>query len=146
MLVQQAGTCALMAKLNVESAFRLLPVHPECYHLLGCQVDGQYFYDACLAMGCSISCYFFELFSSFLEWVIRYGTSSRFVIHYLDVFLFVSPGGTNQYRFLLDTFKFFMQKFGIPSSVEKTEGPTTVFSFLGIEIDLVHMVFSPPGG
>lgn len=59
MLVQQAGVGALMAKSDVESAFRLLPVHPECYHLLGCQVDGHYYYDACLPMGCSISCYFF---------------------------------------------------------------------------------------
>lgn len=125
MLVRQAGAGALMAKS--ESAFRLLPVHPECYHLLGCQVDGEYFFDACLPMGCSISI-------NFLEWVIHYETSSRCVIHYLDDFLFASPGGSTQCSFLLDTFKFFMSKFGVPLSLEKTEGPTTVLSFLSIEI------------
>lgn len=144
MLVQHAGVGALMAKSDIESAFRLLPVHPECYHLLGCQVEGSYFYDACLPMGCSISCYFFELFSSFLEWVVRYETASRCIIHYLDDFLFVSPGGSDSCQFLLDTFKFFMQKFGVPLSLEKTEGPVTVLSFLGIEIDSVHMVFCLP--
>lgn len=144
MLVRDAGAGALMAKSDIESAFRLLPVHPECHHLLGCQVDDRFFYDACLPMGCSISCYFFELFSSFLEWVVRYEASSRCVIHYLDDFFFVSPGGSDQCQFLLDTFKFFMLKFGVPLSAEKTEGPTTILSFLGIEIDSVRLVFRLP--
>lgn len=144
MLVRQSGPGALMAKSDVESAFRLLPVHPECYHLLGCTVDGEYYYDACLPMGCSISCYFFELFSSFLEWVVRYETSSRSIIHYLDDFLFVSPGASDQCQFLLDSFKYFMGQFGVPLSLEKTEGPLTVLSFLGIEIDSVNMVFRLP--
>lgn len=61
-LVRQAGVGALMAKSDIESAFRLLPVHTECHHLLGCQVDGLYYYDACLPMGCSISCHFFLAF------------------------------------------------------------------------------------
>lgn len=134
MLVRKAGCGALMAKSDIESAFRLLPVHPECHHLLGCQVDGEYFYDACLPMGCSISCYFFELFSSFLEWVIRYETASSSITHYLDDFFFVAPGDSSQCLFLLDTFRFFMSHFGVPLSMEKTEGPTTVLSFLGIEI------------
>lgn len=143
-LVRQAGVGALMAKSDIESAFRLLPVHPECHHLLGCQVDGLYYYDMCLPMGCSISCHFFELFSSFLEWVVRYVTSSRSIIHYLDDFLFVSPGGSGRCKYLLDSFRFLMERFGVPLSVEKTEGPQTVISFLGIEIDSINMVFRLP--
>lgn len=96
-------------------------------------------------MGFSISCYFFKLFSSFLEWVIPYETSSRCIIHYFDDFLFVSPVGSDQCRFHLDTFKFYMARFGVPLSSEKTEGPTTVLSFLGIEIDSGLMVFCLPG-
>lgn len=144
MLVQQAGVGALMAKSDIESAFRLLPVHPDCHHLLGCQVDGAFYYDACLPMGCSISCHYFELFSTFLDWVVRYETGSRSVIHYLDDFFFVSPGGSGLCQFLLDTFRFLMDKFGVPLSAEKTEGPCTVLSFLGIEIDSVQMVFRLP--
>lgn len=84
------------------------------------------------------------LFSSFLAWVIRYETSSRCVIHYLDDFLFVSSGDSSQCQFLLDTFIFFMNKFGVPLSMEKTEGPTTTLSFLGIEIDSRSMGFCLP--
>lgn len=65
-LVQRAGVGWLMVKSDIEFAFHLLPVHPECYHLLGCQVDGSFYQDACMPMGCSISCHFFELFRSFL--------------------------------------------------------------------------------
>ncbi|KAM3936780.1 LOW QUALITY PROTEIN: uncharacterized protein RB166_000609 [Leptodactylus fuscus] len=143
-LLRVAGPGALMAKSDIESAFRLLPVHQECYHLLGCSLDGMYYFDSCLPMGCSISCQFFELFSSFLEWVVRYETRSRSIIHYLDDFLFVAPAGDSLCQFLLDSFRSLMCRFGVPLSREKTEGPTTVLSFLGIELDSVHMVFRLP--
>ncbi|KAJ1152220.1 hypothetical protein NDU88_004997 [Pleurodeles waltl] len=37
------GRGALLAKNDIESAFRLLPVHPADYHLLGFQFRGEYF-------------------------------------------------------------------------------------------------------
>lgn len=143
-LVRRAGRGALLAKSDIESAFRLLPVHPDCFHLLGCYLDGHYYYDMCLPMGCSISCHYFELFSSFLEWVVRYETGSTAVTHYLDDFLFVGPADSQHCSFLLDTFRFFMARFGVPLSAEKTEGPVTTLSFLGIELYTVSMVFRLP--
>lgn len=113
-LVRRAGRGALLAKSDIESAFRLLPVHPDCFHLLGCCLDGHYYYDMCLPMGCSISCHYFELFSSFLEWVVRYETGSTAVTHYLDDFLFVGPADSQHCSFLLDTFRFFMARFWGP--------------------------------
>ncbi|XP_069816798.1 uncharacterized protein [Dendropsophus ebraccatus] len=143
-LVRDAGRGALMAKSDIESAFRLLPVHPDCYHLLGCHVEGKFYYDTCLPMGCSISCHYFEMFSTFLEWSVRYETGARSIIHYLDDFLFVAPANSGLCRFLLDTFRFMMDRFGVPVSAEKTEGPLTTLSFLGIEIDTMEMVFRLP--
>lgn len=37
-----------------------------------------------------------------------------------------------------------MHKFDVPLSVNKTEGPRTVLSFLGIELDSNDMVFRLP--
>lgn len=54
-LVCVAGSRELLAKSDIDSAFRLLPVHPDCFHLLGYMIDGLYFYDMCLPMGCSIT-------------------------------------------------------------------------------------------
>lgn len=95
-LLRSAGKGTWLAKWDIESAFRLLPIHPDCYHLLGCMVDGNFYYNTCLPMGCSISCHFFEMFSTFLEWVVRFETGSRAIIHYLDDFLFVAPGDSTK--------------------------------------------------
>lgn len=87
-LVSRAGRGALMAMSDIELSFRLLPVHPDCYHL-ECQFDGSFYYDMCLPMGCSISCRYFEMFSTFLEWAVWCKTGSTSMTHYLDDFFFV---------------------------------------------------------
>ena len=58
--VTKAGKQALMAKADIENAFRILPVHPVDYELLGMKIDECYFFDRVLPMGCSISCKLFE--------------------------------------------------------------------------------------
>ncbi|KAM4034607.1 uncharacterized protein ACNLHF_021264 [Anomaloglossus baeobatrachus] len=138
-LLKEAGPGELMAKSDIESAFRLLPVHPDCYHLLG-----FFYYDTCLPMGCSISCHYFEFFSSFLEWVLRCETGIRSVIHYLDDFLFVGPRDSRVCLTLLDSFRSLMSVFGVPLSADKTICPVTSLSFLGIEIDSIGMFFRLP--
>ncbi|CAH2315539.1 Hypothetical predicted protein, partial [Pelobates cultripes] len=90
-LVREAGKGALLAKSDIESAFRLFPVHPDCFHLLGCRFQGSFFFDMCLPMGCAISCSYFEMFASFLEWVVARVAGIESLTHYLDDFLFVGP-------------------------------------------------------
>ncbi|XP_066446924.1 uncharacterized protein [Eleutherodactylus coqui] len=143
-LVRRAGAGAMLAKADIESAFRLLPVHPDCFHLLGCRIEGYYFVDMCLPMGCSISCYYFEVFSSFLEWMLRFETDIPSVLHYLDDFLFVGPPEAGVCGFLLASFQKLMRRAGVPLSAEKTVGPVTSLEFLGIEIDTREMVFRLP--
>eukprot|EP00079_Xenopus_tropicalis_P012677 XP_002939985.2 PREDICTED: uncharacterized protein LOC100487960 isoform X1 [Xenopus tropicalis] len=136
-LVKEAGRGALMAKVDVESAFRLLPVHPESLHLLGCHYKGGYYVDRCLPMGCSISCAYFEAFSTFIEWVVRKRAGVSAVIHYLDDFLCVGPGHTMLCAVLLQTVQAVADLFGVPLAPDKTEGPSTCLRFLGIEIDTI---------
>ncbi|XP_077111884.1 uncharacterized protein LOC143767433 [Ranitomeya variabilis] len=143
-LVRSAGPGALMAKSDIESAFRLLPVHPDCHHLLGAKFEDRYNYDTCLPMGCSISCFYFELFSTFLEWVARKITRQTAITHYLDDFLIVGPAGSDVCSTTLAQFKDAMEHFGVPLSPEKTIGPVSVITFLGIEIDSVAMEFRLP--
>ncbi|XP_031749215.1 uncharacterized protein LOC116407638 [Xenopus tropicalis] len=137
-LVGRAGRGALMAKADIESAFRLLPVHPESLHLLGCYFEGHYYVDRSLPMGCSISCAYFEAFSTFLEWVVREKAGVASVIHYLDDFLCVGPQRSSLCAVLLETLQEVAEQFGVPLAREKTEGPITCLKFLGIEIDTVR--------
>ncbi|KAM9324440.1 uncharacterized protein PAF06_000477 [Gastrophryne carolinensis] len=143
-LVREAGPGARMAKTDIESAFRLLPVHPDSLYLLGCFFEGGYYVDRCLPMGCSISCAYFEAFSSFLEWVVKERAGVGSVTHYLDDFLCVGPADTGICELLLGTMLEVFGAFGVPVAHDKTEGPATVIQFLGIEIDTVGRVCRLP--
>ncbi|KAM4706799.1 NACHT domain- and WD repeat-containing protein 1 [Discoglossus pictus] len=143
-MVRLAGAGALLAKVDIEAAFRLLPVHLSSHRLLGCFVDGSYFIDLCLPMGCSISCAYFEAFSTFLQWVARLEAGYRSITHYLDDFLFVGPAGQDTCRFMLEVFTGICQAFGVPLAHNKTKGPTTKLTFLGIRIDSLTMECSLP--
>ncbi|CAN2388360.1 RNA-mediated [Pristimantis euphronides] len=138
-LVQKCGPGALMAKTDIESAFRLLPVNQGSLRLLGCYWEGAFYVDRCLPMGCSISCAYFEAFSSFLEWVMRDIAGSETIIHYLDDFFCVAPGDTKGCLGLLKAIEWVCGHFGVPLAPEKTEGPSTTLCFLGIEIDSKRM-------
>ena len=65
--IPHSPTPVYMAKVDVESAFRIIPVSPADRPLLGFQWKGKLFMDAVLPMGCSSSCPIFECFSIALE-------------------------------------------------------------------------------
>lgn len=79
-----------MAKTDIKSAFRVIPVHPKDHPLLGMKWDSQYFFDRTLPMGCSSSCVIFEAFSSALEWLSKHLSHASSVVHILDDFLFIA--------------------------------------------------------
>lgn len=137
--VRRYGHGALLGKTDIEAAFRLLPVHPSSFCWLGCFWQDQYYVDCCLPMGCSISCSYFEVFSTFLEWVVRQETQVDSILHYLDDFLFVGPRDSRVCSLLLRAMERVSAVFGVPLAPEKTEGPTTELKFLGIVIDSVRM-------
>lgn len=95
-------------------------------------------------MGCALSCFYFEEFSTFLEWVVSQKSGSQFLLHYLDDFLFMGPSGSSQCFSLLSIFVDTCKEFGIPLAWEKTVLPTTCIDFLGITIDTVNREFRLP--
>lgn len=142
--VRRYGKGALMAKTDIEAAFRLLPVHPDSFCLLGCYWDNSFYVDRCLPMGCSISCAYFEAFSTFLEWVVKREAAIPSVLHYLDDFLFVGPPSSRVCTILLRTMERMAHYFWDPLSPDKTEGPSSRIQFLGILIDSKAMECSLP--
>lgn len=77
---------SFMAKTDIESAFRILPVHPDDFSLLGFKWEDAYYYDTFLPMGCSSSCQIFETYSTALQWVAQNKLGCSQVFHILDVF------------------------------------------------------------
>ena len=80
-----------MAKTDVKSAFRIVPIHPADYSLLGMKWENLYYFDRTLPMGLSSSCSIFEAVSSALEWISVHQLRANSVLHILDDFLFITP-------------------------------------------------------
>jgi len=137
-VIKTTGAGCYMAKTDIKSAFRIVPIHPDDYHLLGMKWNDSYYFDRCLPMGCSSSCAIFEAFSTSLEWLSKHHLGASSVLHILDDFLFIAETEA-KCRDDLNKFLLMCQHLGIPIAQEKTEGPETTLQFAGITLDSVIM-------
>ena len=136
--IRTVGHGCFMAKTDIKNAFRIIPIQPQDYNLLGICWRGFYYYDRCMPMGCSSSCKTFEIFSSAIEWIAQKKLHIDHILHLLDDFLIVSPSH-ELCKQQLDLFLMLCQYLGIPMAPEKTIGPSSTISFAGIELDSVLM-------
>jgi hypothetical protein len=143
-IVKKLEKNALIAKMDIKSAFRLLPVYPGDFNLLGFKIDSDYFIDKCMPMGCSISCSTFENFSTFLHWLTTKESNSGNLDQYLDDFFFAGKANSNDCQSLMITFINICNKLQVPIADEKTEGPTCVMEYLGLTIDIREMTVKIP--
>ena len=54
--IKEVGQGCYLAKTDIKSAFRIIPIRPEDYPLLGMTWQEQFYFDKCMPMGCSSSC------------------------------------------------------------------------------------------
>ena len=85
-IIKKLGIGCALAKTDVRSAFRIIPVHPKEYHLLGMKWRDEFYVDRCLPMGLASSCRSFEKLSTAMEWVARNKLEIPYIIHILDDF------------------------------------------------------------
>lgn len=137
-LVQRLGCGSHLVKLDIQSAFRLIPLHPDDFSLMGMCHKGDYYVDKALPFGCAISCALFEKFSCFLEWCAKECSSSQNLVHYLDDFCGAEVTYENA-KVLLQSILDLFESLGVPIAQEKVEGPATCLKFLGLEVDTVAM-------
>ncbi len=137
------GTNANLAKSDVKSAFRIIPVHYEDYHLLGFHFKGKFYFDKCLSMGGASSCRIFEQVSTALNWILvkKFGLLTTF--HYLDDFCIVEKNFQSCNTALI-TLQVVFKRLGIPLSKEKTVGPSSKIEFLGISLDARNSIAQIP--
>lgn len=145
--VKFCGQGSLMAKTDIENAFRLVPIHADDRFLLGFSWDFEgkelFFIDCCLAMGLNISCQIFTRFSNALQWIME----ARFhaiMSHVIDDFFFVGPSNSPLCLFSLNTFLEMCTHINIPIKQEKTVYPTTCLIIYGIEVDSKCMMTRLP--
>ena len=61
-IILAVGPKCALAKTDMNSAFRIIPMHPDDHELLGIKWKWNFYFDRCLLMGCFISCAIFQIF------------------------------------------------------------------------------------
>ena len=143
-IIQSLGSGCLVAKADLRDAFRIIPVSPASYRMLGFFWKGRLFYDKCLPMGCSISCQTFELLSQALQWIMIHKLSVQFTSHILDDFIFFGYPESNQCRSFLNTFLALAEEVNLPVKHSKTVQPSTSVVLHGILVDTRSLQMSLP--
>ena len=69
----QLGPGALMAKLDIKSAYRIVPVHPQDWFLLGMQWNDhtKVYVDRALPFGLRSALNIFNALADALEWIVK---------------------------------------------------------------------------
>ncbi|GAU91562.1 hypothetical protein RvY_03790 [Ramazzottius varieornatus] len=138
------GKGALMAKLDIKSAFRLIPVRPIDRPLLGYKVDEKFYFDTVLPFGLRSSPFLFCLISEAVLWILKYFNNHKYALCYMGDFLLCGFPYSNQCQVSIDSLISLCAELGVPLAMEKTEGSATVMTFLGIQLDSVSRTLSHP--
>ena len=132
------GPGTLLAKVDIKSAFRVLPLHPANCHLLVMHWNKQLYIDTCLPFGLQSAPKLFNILADLLAWMLNQQGVSP-VLHYLDDFLTMDQADSSTCHNNFTAIQHTYQKLDIPFALEKLEDPSHSLTFLGIEIDTIHM-------
>ena len=136
-----------LAKVDIKSAYRNIPIHPRSQEATGLQwtfENGEhvYFYDCKLPFGGRASPYIFHRISQAIKrMMIRLGFSK--IVAYLDDFLLIGES----YEECLSAWqemKELLSKLGLPLNERKLVAPCQVIEFLGISINTKLCTLSLP--
>ena len=141
--VLKLGRGALLAKVDIRNAYRIVPVHPDDRWLLGMSWKGCVFVDTVLPFGLRSAPKVFNGVADALEWIVRHN-GVQTVFHYLDDFLVLGAPGSEECAEALATLLEWMRHLGLPVAFEKVEGPAQVLTFLGVEIDIKDLILRLP--
>ena len=121
----------MMAKIDIKSAFRLLPVHPADRHLLMMSWNISVYIDICIPFELCSAPKLFNITVDLLRWISEHNKVTP--LHYLDDFLTLGQPQSEVCHHNLATLKL-CHRLGVPLALEKVEGPITCLPFLGIII------------
>ena len=143
-MVRKMGKHCLMSKIDIKHAFRLLPVKPAQWILLGICWLGQIFIDTRLPFGLRSSPGIFNKFADVVCWIIRNIFHVKNIVHYSDDFFLVSPNDIHTAQTELNTVKSAFRYINVPIAEDKLEGPSHLIPYLGILINSSDLTMEIP--
>ena len=143
-LVSSLGTGALMAKLDLKHTFRLCPMSPSNWDLLGMHWQGKFYVDLRQPFGLRSSPFLFNCLADAFEWILKYNYAIPALMHYLNNYFTVGPPSSPLCASQVDIMVKTADRLGIPLAPDKLEGPTSCLVCLGILTDSTLMECSLP--
>ncbi len=132
-LVVKQGPGALMAKIDIKSAYRNVPIHSDDRWLLGMMWKGSVFVDAMLTFGLQSAPKIFTAIADGAEWVARTRGVNN-ILHYLDDFFLTGAPSSDECRVAKRTL---LQDLGVPVNLP---------DIFGLGNRLNHHATTAPGG
>ena len=112
--IMSLGRGTLLAKFEVEGAYRIIPIHPDDRYLFGMQWQGNHFVDMALPFGLRSALFIFFSVADLVEWVLKKQYDMSFLLHYLDDFHTLGPPNSQTCQQNLDTCIQQFQDWGFP--------------------------------
>ncbi len=135
-LIHEVGQGSILARTDIEHAYKLIPVHPDDIPALGIKWFQHWLSDATLPMGSRSSCAIFETFSEALQHLAQWKGCGN-MCYVLDDCLMVSQ--TNEVADTrLATFLGLCDYLGVPVVADKTEKGAGI-AFLGVTLNTIKM-------
>lgn len=143
-ILMRLGPGALMAKFDVQSAYRNIALRPDERYLFGMRWRDNFFVDLALPFGLRSAPFIFNSVADMVEWILKVNYSVRFLLHYLDDYLTLAPPSSPECVENVALARGVFSRLGLPLHPTKCEGPSTVLVFLGIELDSVSQIARLP--
>ena len=124
--ILEFGPGTMLAKLDVQSAYRIVPVHPADRWLLGMSWNGQTYIDTVLPFGLRSAKIIFTGVADALQWIIE-SNGVQHIMHYLDDYMLLGPPDSPVYERAIDL----LPEFRGPSSRSQDRRPINIAGVLG---------------
>ena len=131
-----------MSKIDLKNAFRLIPVRPSDWNLLGMQWRGKFYIDTFLPFGLRSAPFLFNHLSVAIHWILQHKHSVYHLLYYLDDFFTASAPASQECSSNFSAMLSLCRKINAPVKPSKIEGPTTCLTFQGVLIDTSTMTAS----
>lgn len=143
-VVSKLGVEALVAKFDVEAAYRNVPIHPSHRVPLGMKWRDQFYVDLVLPFGLCSAPFIFNSIADMVEWILVNSYQIPHLLHYLDDFITAGPPRSLQCAQNLATAMEVCQRLRLPLHPGKCVGPSMVLTVVGIELDSYNQVARLP--
>ena len=136
-IIKQLGKGAWLTKLDIQDAFKIVPIMPSQWKHYCVKWQGLYYVFIRLPFGSRSSPFIFTQLSEAVAWIAKHNYGIPYLLFLLDDFLAVDKDFETASQTKATLLKLF-HDLGIPLNEKKTEGPVTSLTYLGVGLDTLE--------